>query len=197
MADAPSSTAIAEDLQLLDTRLKQLKLEYDQYFLGTRPREPVLLRGDVQKLVVKYSNIGIQNTALRFKFNNLCGRFFALRRQWDATLRQIEEGTYTRHVFKAKLHDHSDAAAVAAGGEGDAAPTGGDSGDLFEAYLEARRSCGEGTGGMTRERLDRVLAQQRAAIAARYGCSEVRFRVVVEGGRARLKAMPVRGDRPA
>ena len=105
-APPPSSTNdVAEDMIVLDNKIKQLKFEYDQYFIGSRPREPVLTRGEVNKLVTRYSNVGIQNTAMRFKFNTLCSRLFAMRRQWDETLRKIEAGTYERHVFKAKLHE--------------------------------------------------------------------------------------------
>ncbi len=43
MSDATPD--IEDDLKVLDRKLSQLKREYDQYFLGTRPREPVLLAG--------------------------------------------------------------------------------------------------------------------------------------------------------
>jgi len=181
-------TAVGDDLVVLDNKLKQLKLEYDQYFIGFRPREPVLLRSDVNKIVARYSNTGIQNTALRFKFNNLCARFFAMRRQWDAVLRQIEDGTYRTHIFKAKLHERERRegplpAPPRPGSEGD---------DLFESYLAARRDCGEDVKGVTRERLDRLVETQRAAIQERFRCREVRFRVVIENGRTKLKATPVK-----
>jgi hypothetical protein len=193
---APTTTAdVAEELVVLDNKLKQLKLEYDQYFIGSRPREPVLTRGDVQKLVAKYSNTGIQNTALRFKFNNLCARFYAMRRQWDEVLRKIEAGTYERHVFKAKLHERerelgdepetSDAARSA-----NETTDGG--GDLFEAYRSAKSSCGEDVASLSREKLDQLVTRQRAALKERFGCDDVRFRVVVEGGKAKLKATPVK-----
>jgi hypothetical protein len=196
----PPTTAesIADDLVVLENKIKQLKFEYEQYFMGGRPREPVLLRGDVQKIVARYSNTGIQNTALRFKFNNLCARYYALRRQWDAVLKQIEEGTYKPHLFKAKLHERErgideeakPAPPPARAGAGRNDTTGG-GGDLFEAYCEARRQCGDDPAGLTREKLAELVAQQRAAIQKRFACEEVRFRVVVEGGKAKLKATPV------
>jgi hypothetical protein len=198
-APPPTSvTEIAEDMTLLDTKLKQLKFEYEQYFIGSRPREPILTRADVNKLVTRYSNVGIQNTALRFKFNNLCSRFFAMRRQWDETLRKIEAGTYERHVFKAKLHERerglsedAPAPVAAKGGASHDETTAGGT-DLFEAYRTARQSCGEDTGSITRDKLDQLVAKQRAAIQQKYGCDEVRFRVVVEAGKAKLKATPVK-----
>lgn len=196
-----TTESISEELVVLDNKVKQLKFEYEQYFMGGRPREPVMLRGDVQKIVTRYSNTGIQNTALRFKFNNLCARYYALRRQWDGILKQIEEGVYKPHLFKAKLHERErgveDVAAdrVAAG---DAKArrnesTGGGT-DLFEAYCKARRECGDDPSGVTREKLGQLVARQRAAIQKKYGCDDVRFRVVVEAGKAKLKATPVKAS---
>jgi hypothetical protein len=97
--------SIEEDFKVLENKLLQLKLDYDQYFLGTRPREPVMLRGEVQKMIALYSNQAIQNTAMRFKFGSICSRYQSFKRQWNDVLRQIEAGTYSRHRFKADLHD--------------------------------------------------------------------------------------------
>jgi hypothetical protein len=197
----PQSSAadVAEDMVILDVKIKQLKFEYEQYFIGSRPREPVLTRGDVNKLVTRYSNTGIQNTALRFKFNTLCSRFFAMRRQWDETLRKIEAGTYERHVFKAKLHERERGIAddapkqlTSAKQSRDETTAGGT--DLFEAYRNARESCGEEVAGLSRAKLDQLVEKQRAAIQQKYGCDEVRFRVVVEAGKTKLKATPVKSN---
>ena len=82
-----------EELKLLEVKLNQLKLDYEKYFIGNRPTEPAQLRSDVQKTMIKWSNTRITNSALRFKFNSLNGRYQAFKRQWDGVLRQIEAGT--------------------------------------------------------------------------------------------------------
>jgi hypothetical protein len=187
-----------DDLQVLETKLKQLKLDYEQYFLGTRPREPAQGRSEVQKLFTIYTNTPIQNTALRFRFNSLCARYFALRRQWDQVLRQIEEGTYSRHVFKANLHDRRRTGKGAPPAETPLPPApepAQSSKEVYEDYLAACRSTGEDTRSLTRERMDKILKGQADALRKQYGCEDVRFRVVVEGGKARLKATPVGGRR--
>jgi hypothetical protein len=148
-----------------------------------------VLRSEVQKLVALYSNQPIQNSMLRFRFNNLCARFFAFKRRWDQALRQIEEGTYERHVFRARLNARTRDVAPSAATSPAPAPT--DKDDLFEAYVTARRRCGEQVKGLTPERLQEIVERQREAIQRRYGCQEVRFRVVIEDGRAKLKASPV------
>ncbi len=179
---------------VLDTKIKQLKFEYNLYFTGSRPREPVMLRGEVQKLVTRYSNTGISNTAQRFKFNTITSRYFSLRRQWDAILKQIEDGTYKLHIFKANLRERMVEAQPngAPAREPSRDETTGGGTDLFEAYTKARQDCGEDPKGLTRDKLAQLVEQQRSAIRLRFGCDEVRFRVVVENGKAKLKATPVK-----
>ena len=184
-------SAIDEELRMLEFKLAQLKRDYDQYFLGNRPREPVQLRGEVNKAVIELTNTAIKNTASRFKFTSICSRYQAFRRQWDETLRKIEAGTYERHRFKAKLHEQGAEAAPAA--DTPAAPARSAETELYDAYVEARRTCGESVKGLTREKLDGILAQQRAALRAKFGeGAEFRFRVQIEGGKARLKASKVK-----
>ncbi|HVP28954.1 MAG TPA: MXAN_5187 C-terminal domain-containing protein [Myxococcota bacterium] len=194
--------AIEEEIGLIEGKLNTLRLDYDQYFLGNRPREPVMLRNEVQKMFTVYSQMPIQNTALRFKFNSLTSRFFALKRQWDETLRKIEEGTYKRHLFKADLHERQRmerdprraarqlaTTGVAADAEAPSAAAAVEP-DLFESYRDALRSTGQDVSSLTREKLAKALAKQEAALRAQHGCEAVKFRVVVEAGKARLKATP-------
>jgi len=179
--------AIDEDLRILEAKVKALKLEYEQYFLGTRPREPRITRQEVQKLVHFYSNTPIQNTAHRFKFSGINSRFQAFKRQWDQTLREIEAGTYRRHVFKADLKDRQ-------AGKRERTrrtqPPGIAGNDLFEAYRDAALACGQSVSGLTPEKLQAVVAKQTEALRDKLGCDKVNFRVAVESGKVKLKASP-------
>jgi hypothetical protein len=179
---------IDEDLQILDAKLSQLKLAYEQYFLGSRPREPVLLRGEVQKQITIHSNTAIQNTAMRFKFGSICSRYQAFKRQWEETLRKIELGTYERHNFKAKLHQRSRTS-----GPAPSAPVAGPSqDDVFGAYVEARRACGQDVKNLTPEKLAAVISRQRAVLREKHGDAQFQFSVKVEDGKAKLKARRVK-----
>jgi hypothetical protein len=174
-----------DDLKILDRKLSQLKREYDQYFLGSRPREPVLLAGDVRKVIARLSNTAIQNTGMKFKFSSICSRYQAFNRQWQDTLRKIEQGTYERHRFKAKLHEREP---VSRDESADAAGAKLDDPSVYEAYIEARKACGQEVENLSPAKLQAVLRKQEQSLRARYGDAEVRFRVVVEEGKAKLKA---------
>lgn len=180
---------VEEELQVLEAKVKQLKLDYEQYFAGVRPREPSMLRGEVQKIIVRYSNTAIQNTAQRFKFNSINARFQAFKRQWDTILRQIEAGTYKRHVFKANLHDRERGRSSSKAPQvGSPAAKAGAGSELFDAYRDAAASCGQNVKGLTPDKLAAVVRKQEAAIRKKLGCDKVDFRVVVESGKVKLKA---------
>ncbi len=179
-----------EDLRILEARVQTLKLEYDQYFLGTRPREPKIIRQEVQKQVHVFSNTPIQNTAQRFKFSSINSRFQAFKRQWDQTLREIEAGTYTRHVFKANLHERERRIEPKAAPRS-VAPAAAKGDELFEAYRDAALACGQSVSGLTPEKLEAVVSKQTAQLREKLGCKDVQFRVAVEAGKVKLKASPV------
>lgn len=186
---------IEADLLQLDAKLKMAKLDYEQYFIGNRPREPLILRQDIQKIINIWSNLPIRNTAHRFRFNTLTARFFSLRRNWDEILRKMEAGTY--EPLKFKLEQKERLRALQEGRNPDAAtaakakPTGKKEEDIFEQYSDARMACGQGMDGIDRTKLKALLDKQEQAIRAQYNCAKVNFRVVVENGKAKLKATPV------
>lgn len=179
---------IDESLKILDVKLGQLKIVYEQYFLGTRPREPIAERREVDKAFLELTQITFQNTALRFRFRSLSSKYQAFKRLWEDTLRKIEDGTYARHRFKADLHERNRE-------ESSTAPTARtpvqNLGDLFDAYREAASSCGQDVSSLSQQKLERVLDKQRAALREKYGNEEFRFKVVVKEGRVKLRAARV------
>lgn len=180
---------IDEELKILETKIKQLKMEYEHYFLGSRPSEPGYLRAEVQKTILRFSSSPIKNTAARFRFNTLNQRFQTFKRQWDTIGRQIEAGTYKRHVFKADLRERERDSAAQAGTarKGGAKRPQGDA-ELFETYRDAAMACGQNVKGLTPEKLKSVVRKQEAALKKKLGCDKVNFRVVVEAGKVKLKA---------
>ena len=186
-------TTIEEDLKVFESKLNTLKLDYERYFLGTRPREPLMARREIQKFVVVWANQPIQNTACRFKFNSVNSRYQALKRQWDSILRQMEAGTYKRDVFKANIRQRVEnqpppRKSVQRGGAISSANAGA---NLIDSYREAAQACGQNIRGVSAEKLQSVVDKQTATLREKMGCSDVSFRVVVQDGKVKLKASPI------
>ena len=62
---------------------------------------------------------------------------------------------------------------------------------LFDDYMRARRAGGQ-NGSVNRAALEATLGKHREAIKAKYGVKDVRFKVVTENGRPKVKAVPVK-----
>ena len=85
---------IAEELDLLEKKFVQLKLSYDQYFLGlgTVKIEPSRERDDLQRKIAIITNVVINNTGLKFKFQSFVGKFNSYSALWSRQMRLKEEG---------------------------------------------------------------------------------------------------------
>lgn len=170
-------------IQKLETKLAQLCREYEQYFLGLRPREPSPLKGEVRALIARLSEHKVTNTALKFRLGSLSSRYQAMLRRWDETLRRIDAGSYERHQFRAALHQRARPPSTPR----PAPPENAD--DLFDRYRDARLACGQSTQGLSCEQLSRSLEAQQQKLRERFGAdTEFQFRVAIEDGRAKLKA---------
>ena len=62
---------------------------------------------------------------------------------------------------------------------------------VFDKYLTARRKCGQ-SDDLAYDSIKDVLRKQVRTIKSRYRCSSVKFRVTVEDGKAKVKAVPLR-----
>lgn len=187
---------VDEELDELDQGLKRLRVEYDQFFLGILKRPPEVLQGRMQKIIVKYANQILRKTHQKFRFNQLNSKFQIYRQQWGRTLRQIESGTYRGHRFKAKLHERErglSAAPEAPGPEAsEPAAKASPMDQLYDALVAARRRAGESGPDPDRVKLGELVRKQTAALRAKHPGAKVRFRVAVDGKRAKLVASVVK-----
>lgn len=72
---------------------------------------------------------------------------------------------------------------------------GGESGyfrQIYEEFVELKRKCGESVDGLTYEKFEGKLRQNRDQLIDKYGCKSVKFQVYVKDGKAALKATPVK-----
>ena len=183
------SDEVDEQLNELDQNIKRLRIEYDQYFMGTMKRPPQVLQGKVQKTVAFLSNKMPRNTAQKFRFNQLNSKYQMYRQHWGRVMRQVEAGTYKAHRFKAALHDQDRFEGEAHTPMGTVAvPQGSSPVDkLCDALTSARAKTGE-QADINRGKIAQMVKQQTASIRKKHPGAKIRFRVVIEDNRAKLKA---------
>lgn len=86
----------------LANKVERVKVLYEQYFMGIEKIEPQVARKDIQRTMLFLQQQYIRNTGLRFKFNTLLQKWNIYITYWNRVLREIEAGTYTRHLAKAQ-----------------------------------------------------------------------------------------------
>jgi hypothetical protein len=183
----------AEDLDELDESITNLHVLYEKYFLGIDRRPPEQERKRVSGKCREMRNAQVRNTALKFRINTLFAKLISFERMWDRTLREIEDGTYKRDVFKAKLHMKD---RDKPGAEKKKAPAEGPeiSDDkmrrLYDTYLIARKRCGEPTEGISFDSVASRIRAQVPQLMERHKAKNIEFKVVIKGGKAVLKAIP-------
>lgn len=180
---------LAEEIDELDESMSQLQVLYEKFFLGIDRRPPEQERKNVSTRMRQLRTTMVKNTALKFRIQTLFAKLISFERMWDRTLREMEEGTYKRDVFKAKLRQGRDAQRPAG------APKAPDIPDdklrrLYDTYLVARQRCGEPTDGISYESVASRIRAQVPQLLEKHKAKNIEFKVVIKGGRAVLKAIP-------
>lgn len=86
----------------LTNRMERVRALYEQYFMGIERLEPTIPRKDLDRRLEALRKTPFQNTAKRFKFQTLVQRYTSLQQYWYRTCRDIENGTYRKHMQKAQ-----------------------------------------------------------------------------------------------
>jgi hypothetical protein len=203
---------IDEDLGQIERDIRQLKIEYDQYFGGGRKRPPTEIEWRIDLLMKKYSERGGDlKSAQRFRFTNLSQTYAKYKDIFRKKLKQKEEGTVQRHFgAAAKAIEAERARAAKESGAHDAAPGRAQSraeggafrmtcseperesekvSKLYEALVSAKQSAGEDVGKLTPESFAEFVRKKTKHLQKEKNCTEVEYIVEVVGGQAKLKAL--------
>ena len=184
--------ALAEDLTILESQLKELITRYEQYFVGLEKREPLQLLGSVEKIVRRHANVPINNTMYKHKYTMLVARLNTYREHWNRILRLIEDGKYSRDRFIRDLHlrqkDKKPAHHAEGHEEHHKPPHDPEVDRIFHELREARKACHLPVDKLSIELVESTLEKSKAALVARLGTTDLVFRVVVEDGKPKIKA---------
>jgi len=192
--------ALNSRLDELERRMFVLKLQYEKYFSGLERKEPIRERDEVRRFLHDLMQEPITNGRQRFKFQNLRARFTSLEMYLTRNLVMIERGTHPKMKFRASVKERQRKEAeshrekMAARRARALTPAEREDrayAKIFESYMDARKQCGQSTS-MDYEAVKSTLKKQVRMIKSRYRCDTVKFRVTVEDGKARLKAVPKR-----
>jgi len=194
------ATKPEQDIAQLETLLRKLEKEYDQFFCGLLRREPADTENAVLAIVRGYAGRPIQNPTLGFKYTSLVARYNSFRTVWTRKMREREEGraagnAVARRVAPPRAEPRHPVHTAARPGEYLASDPLHESRHLeqfFETYRRLREESGESTAKLQVETFQRALAEKVDKIKREQGCEAVLIRVVNDQGRTRIVAKPFR-----
>lgn len=114
---------IDDDLGQIERDIRQLKIEYDQYFGGGRKRPPTEIEWRLDLMMKRYAERGGElKFAQRFRFNNLTQTYAKYKDVFRKRMKEKEEGYVQRHFGAAaraieaeRAKEHAKAETEAAG----------------------------------------------------------------------------------
>jgi hypothetical protein len=205
-----------EELNVLDTQLRRLKIEYEIFFSNPAKRPPTDIEWKVLALLRKFSDGGRMNFSQRYRYNEMAQRYAIYSDLWRKKSRIREEG-YRRPqdallsiqgVREEKEHEQkhhtvygvSHAAAAAA-----SAAHGGASSSphfmlhnvdkaereqverLFNTLVAAKKKAGEKVSGDF-DSFTAFVQKKTEQIRKQYHCENVEYSVELANGHVKLKA---------
>jgi hypothetical protein len=178
-----------EQLARLEEDIRRLKVEFDIYFNGAAKRPPYDTKGRVDTLIKRLADERTLSFAQRYHYNSLAARYTSFLQLWRRTMQDREEGrghAYARRQAHAAddAQESAPSTFVCADARRDVETVRG----VYDALVEARRSCGEPTDDLSFARFHRMVAEKSEALKERAGCERVHFSVAVRDGRVQFKA---------
>ncbi len=203
---------IDEELNVLDTQLRRLKIEYEIFFSNPQKRPPTDIEWKVLAMLRKFSDGGRMNFSQRYRYNEMAQRYAIYSDLWRKKSRIREEG-YRRPqdailsiqgVREEKEHQPqhhpvygvSHAAAAAAAGVRSSPHFTLHSVDqsereqverLYNMLVAAKKKAGEPVSGGI-DSFTTFVQKKTEQIRKQYKCENVEYSVEITDGHVKLKA---------
>ena len=206
-----TTTAIDEELNQFEKDIRQLKIEYEQYFGGGRKRPPTEIEWRLELMAKRYAErSGELKFGQRFRYNNLSQTYAKYKDVFRKRLQQKEEGKVSRHfgsaakkieAERAQKHAETRSKADAAEAKGRAENAlfrvvcskpeqeADKITKLYEAFLEAKQKAGEDTIKFTRSNFHEFVMKKTKDLQKTKNCKDVEYVVEVTEGHVKLKAL--------
>jgi hypothetical protein len=211
----PPMATIDEDLGQFERDIRQLKIEYDQYFGGGRKRPPTEIEWRIDLIIRRYSERGGDlKFNQRFRFSNLSQTYAKYKDVFRKRTAQREEGKVQRHfgaaakaieaervktplavskaaetarsvAAAASLEDHHPFRMICSEPEKEADKVD----KLYDAFLQAKQRTGEETSKLTRSGFNEFVRKKTKDLQIQKNCRDVEYVVDVVDGQVKLKAL--------
>jgi hypothetical protein len=185
LASIPSKV-FDDSIRKLEVGLRQLKVQYDQFFAGALDREPLHLRRELEKVMHQLNQNPPDKLVMRFRYNAVLGRFNCFAELWNKTLRNHEEGGRRTASVAERLGIKERLLTRCLVGQTE----GDDPGlrRLHRRYVETRERHGK--RGIPFEKFARGISSQVRRLRDSHECAQIEVRLVERGEDVEIRARP-------
>ena len=173
-------------LDRFEAGVARLRILYEQFFTGLQPRAPEQEHKAVVKEIKILLRAPFKNSQRRFRLRTLINRYQTYNTYWERCLKQKEEGTYFRDVYKAELRERQRAEMEELATKVGASNKGIE--QLYSTYETALRKAGSNSTNLNFDSFKKSMLATAKQLKEKHGIKKVQYKVVVKEGKVVLKA---------
>ena len=177
---------LALKLDLLERKIEELRILYEQYFIDVQPLPPDKLHKETTRLIRTLLRAPFKNSQTRFRMRNLVTRFQTYNTYWERINKAREDGTYSRDLFRAEMREKMLEDARREVTEAGMAEKGLK--QLFSSYEKALGKAGGQAANLDYNAFKKKMMAQAKALKEKHGIKKLSYKVVMKGGKAVIKA---------
>jgi len=192
METTENKTDLNRELDLLEKKIKELRVDYEQHFSGYVPYPPTKEHEQLQRFIRKMINAPLKSTAENFRLSTLVYRFKTYATQWERISKQRERGTYYKDVYKANLREkaiHRERKAASKGGKAEKSMK-----QLFNSYQSAMLAAGKNIDKLDYSQFKNSLMKRTKEIKKKSGFDKLKYQIVSVDGQIKVKTTAVKKD---
>ena len=184
-------------LDEIERSIFRIKVSYDKYFNGIERFEPLKELEDLKRLVRSMMTNPIRNTQQRYRFTQLKARLSSQEMFWKRNVSQMERGVHPKQVFRANLKESQSNEAQRLQRERrenqkmERQMEERRYRTVYDQLVNARRQTGQSTD-ISFDSVRNTLQKQSRMIKSKFKCDDVQFRVEIQNGKPKMKAVPVK-----
>ena len=182
--------SIEDQLARIEDDIRKLKVEFDIYFNGGTKRPPYDTKLRLESHLKRLSDDRTLNFAQRYHLNSIQTRYASFRQLWRRTIQEREEG-HGSVASRAQAQSRERESNPFVGSKFSCTDVRHDVRtvkDVYDALVEAKRSCGEGLRDLTFSKFHRLVMERTDALKQKTGSDRVTFSVDVDNGHVSFKA---------
>jgi len=173
------------ELDKLDAKLSELRILFEQYFSGVVNLPPDHVHKDIKRRLRTLMKAPFKSSAMNYRLRSIETRYNTLNTYWQRVLKQKEDGTYSKDVFKAEMRERL--ALEQARSETAVGKAERNMENLFTAYRVALEKQTGSKHNIDYSAFQKSLLQRAKDFKEKSGATKLSFKVVVKEGKVTVQ----------